>query len=113
MESTMNKMIELKTDIQIIKDKILSCKNKNITDSFKIEMTIMEELPELYEQYPYLIKKLLKNQDETYLNKFITELEGVVNGDQSLASVELKLGMELKQQFIDPVLEKNKKKSTK
>jgi len=44
------------------------------------------------------------------LNKFILELEGVVKGNQSLASVELKLGMELKQQFIDPVLEQNSKK---
>ncbi len=106
----MNKMVELKTDIQTIKNKIIECKNKNINDAFKIEMTIMEELPELYGQYPYLIKKLLKNEDETYLNKFLSELEGVVKGDQSLASVELKLGMELKQQFIDPVLEQNAKK---
>jgi hypothetical protein len=109
MESTINKMVELKTDIQTIKSKIIECKNKNVNDAFKIEMTIMEELPELYGQYPYLIKKLLKNEDETYLNKFLSELEGVVKGEQSLASVELKLGMELKQQFIDPVLEQNAK----
>jgi hypothetical protein len=109
MESTINKMVELKTDIQTIKSKIIECKNKNVTDAFKIEMTIMEELPELYGQYPYLIKKLLKNEDESYLNKFLSELEGVVKGEQSLASVELKLGMELKKQFIDPVLEQNAK----
>ena len=103
-------MDELKSNIQTIKNKIEECKNNNIIDPFSIEMNIMENLPELYSQYPYLIKKLLKDNDESYLNKFISELEGVVKGEQSLASVELRLGMELKQQFIDPVLEQNSKK---
>jgi hypothetical protein len=108
MESSVDKMTELKLDIQTIKNKINECKNKDITDGFIIEMTIMEELPELYTNYPFLIKKLLKNNsDDTYLNKFINELDGIVKGEQSLASVELKLGMELKQQFIDPILEQN------
>lgn len=111
MESSVNKMTELKLDIQTIKNKINECKNKDITDGFIIEMTIMEELPELYTNYPFLIKKLLKNNsDDIYLNKFINELDGIVKGEQSLASVELKLGMELKQQFIDPILEQNSKK---
>ena len=48
MESSVNKMTELKIDIQTIKNKIIECKNKDITDGFIIEMTIMEELPELY-----------------------------------------------------------------
>ena len=108
MESSVDKMTELKLDIQTIKNKINECKNKDITDGFIIEMTIMEELPELYTNYPFLIKKLLKNNsDDTYLNKFINELDSIVKGEQSLASVELKLGMELKQQFIDPILEQN------
>jgi hypothetical protein len=110
MESSMNKMVELKSDIQLIKNKIIECKNKNITDGFIIEMTIMEELPELYTNYPFLIKRLLKNENvDMYLDKFINELDGIAKGEQSLASVELKLGMELKQQFIDPILEQNNK----
>lgn len=103
-------MDELKSNIQTIKNKIEECKNNNIIDPFSIEMNIMENLPELYSQYPYLIKKLLKDNDESYLNKFISELEGVVKGEQSLASVELRLGMELKQQYIDPIIEQNSKK---
>ena len=103
-------MDELKSNIQTIKNKIEECRTNNITDAFSIEMNIMENLPELYSQYPYLIKKLLKDNDESYLNKFISELEGVVKGEQSLASVELRLGMELKQQYIDPIIEQNSKK---
>ena len=103
-------MDELKSNIQTIRNKIEECKNNNIIDPFSIEMNIMENLPELYSQYPYLIKKLLKDNDESYLNKFISELEGVVKGEQSLASVELRLGMELKQQYIDPIIEQNSKK---
>ena len=36
MESSMNKMVELKTDIETIKNKIIECKNNNNTDEFKI-----------------------------------------------------------------------------
>ena len=104
------KMDELKLDILTIKNKITECRNNNIIDAFMIEMNIMENLPDLYSQYPYLIKKLLKDNDESYLNKFISELEAVVKGNKSLSSVELKLGTELKQQFIDPILEQNTKK---
>ena len=52
-------MEELKSNIQTIKNKIAECRTNNITDPFSIEMNIMENLPELYSQYPYLIKKLL------------------------------------------------------
>ena len=53
------KLDNLKLDILAIKNKIAECRTNNITDAFSIEMNIMENLPELYSQYPYLIKKLL------------------------------------------------------
>lgn len=110
MEPNMSKMLSLKMDIQTIKNKIQECKNNNITDSFKMEMKIIEDLPELYDQYPGMIKRFTKYTDETILNKFLDALEMVIKGEKSLASVELELGMYLKERFVDPVLEENKRK---
>jgi hypothetical protein len=52
------------------------------------------------------------NPDKTciHLNKFLESLEKVVLGEQTLASTELKLGIELKTQFLDQILEENAKK---
>jgi len=102
----MDKVEELKRDIQNIKEKIEECKLKNKTDHFDIEMVIMTELPELYDQYPWLIKRLSKSTDDKWLNKFVDELESVTKGNKTLAAVELSLGNELKEEFIDPVVSK-------
>jgi len=103
----LQKLEELKKDIQLIKSKIEENKIKGITDSFKLELILLEELPDQYDQYPWLIKRLTKSDDDSYLNKFLESLENVALGKSSLAATELKLGTELKKQFIDPILEKN------
>jgi hypothetical protein len=102
----------LKKDIQLIKNKISECVSNKFTDCFDIEMKIMTELPEQYNDYPWLIKRLSKSNftDDKWLDKFISSLESVAKGESTLASVELKLGEELKQEYIDPILEKNKNK---
>ena len=97
---------ELKTDIELIKSKITECKNKNITDSFDIEMKLLQELPEQYNQYPWLIKRLCKSSNDEILNKFLEELEHVAKGDKSLGAVEMNLGLLLKEIFLDPVINK-------
>ena len=104
MASDMIKMVELKTDIHLIKEKIEEYKKNNIIDSFKIEMRLLEDLPEQYSNYPWLIKRLSKSTDHKYLDKFLESLEKVMNGEQSLASAELNLGLELKKEFIDPLI---------
>ena len=96
----LQKLEELKKDIQLIKSKIEENKKKGITDNFKLEMILLEELPDQYSQYPWLIKRLTKSEDESYLNKFLESLENVASGNSSLSAVELKLGTELKKQYI-------------
>ena len=103
----MDNMNNLKADIFLIKKKLAEYRKNNITDHFELEMKILEDLPEQYTNYPFLIKRLCKSEDETYLNKFIESLEQVSNGEKSLSSVELTLGLELKKVFIDPLINKN------
>jgi hypothetical protein len=80
-----------------------SVENKQKKDiiSFIVEMTVLKDLPDLYDNYTSLIKRLSKSDDYTILNKFMSELEHVSRGDKSMAGVELKLGMELKEKFYD------------
>lgn len=107
---TLQDFLEKKKNIQLIRDKLREYRTNGVKDSFELELKMMEELPEQYSEFPWLIKRLTKSEDETYLNKFLESLERVVMGEQSLASAELNLGLELKQQFIDPILNQNEQK---
>ena len=106
MEMDMEKFIEMKKDIETLKQKILECKLKGVTKPFDIEMTVLTDLPEIYDHHHSLVKRLSKSDDDTILNKFLDQIEQVIKGNQSLASTELNLGLELKRTFIDPLLEK-------
>ena len=105
----MEKFIQMKKDIDTLKKKIAECKLKGITKPFDIEMTILTELPEIYDHHHSLVKRLSKSEDDAILNKFLDQIEQVIKGHQSLASTELNLGLELKKTFIDPLLEKKEK----
>jgi lantibiotic modifying enzyme len=105
MESNGEGVDKLKIDIKIIKDKIEECRKKHYK-IFDTEMTIMTELPEQYDNYPWLIKMFSKCKDHeydsfiTYLNKMVSSLESVVKGDSTLAAVEMKLGQELFDKYV-------------
>jgi hypothetical protein len=105
MESDFQKIDELKKDMKELREAVAKCR-KDGKDGFDIEMTIMTDLPEIYEQYPFLVKRLSKSTDDSYLDKFLNAIDEVSRGEKSLASVELNLGLELKKKFIDSVLEK-------
>jgi hypothetical protein len=107
MESDLQKIEDLKKDMNIIRETVAKCRTEG-KDGFDIEMHVMTELPELYEQYPFLIKRLSKSTDDSYLDKFLKAIVEVSNGEKSLAAVELNLGLELKKKFIDSVLDKKK-----
>jgi hypothetical protein len=115
MESNVEGIDRLKFDIKTIKDKIEECKKKNLK-TFDTEMSIMTELPEQYDSYPWLIKMFSKCKDNEYesfilyLNKMVSSLESVIKGESTLASVEMKLGQELYDKYIaDKVKDLEKK----
>ena len=91
------------TNVQEIQE-IIS-QNPN-TDPFDFELKFMESHPEFYQQHPFLVKKLCKKEDISMLFKMLTNLDQVEKGEKSLASVELKLGDELANQYIYPKMDK-------
>lgn len=97
---------ELKTDFEIMSviESIKKCKeimNKlEPYDAFDAEMEIMTQLPKFYQDHPFLIKRLVRQEDMSFLFTMLRNLQQVQEGKQTLASTELKLGDELANKFI-------------
>jgi hypothetical protein len=93
----------VKQQVMVIQQYINKYPNK---DEFDLEMEIMESLPEFYEDYPFLVKKLCKRDDVSMLYTMIEKLEAVEKGDESLATVEYNLGNNLAEKYLQPVIDK-------
>ena len=90
----------IKTNIDNILNKIKDMEKNGIHDSFDHELEIMTVLPDFYSEYPFLVKKVCKKEDISFLHKMIDNLEQVQNVDKSLSSVEYNLGNELATKYI-------------
>lgn len=99
------KISDLKEKIKDVSSKIkeLSLENKSEVD---IEMYFFENDEKFYEEYPYLIKKLIKGGNMEFLDKMIDNLEKVESGEQGMAATELKLGEELANKYLYPNIKK-------
>tara|TARA_B100001093_G_scaffold482408_1_gene514023 strand:- start:517 stop:837 length:321 start_codon:yes stop_codon:yes gene_type:complete len=100
-------------NLNILKDKIKETqlkidelKEKNL-DEVEIELYFLENEEDFYGEYPYLIKKLIKGGNLDFLDKMISNLQKVEDGEQSLASTELKLGEELAEKYLYPHVKKD------
>lgn len=101
-------MEDIKKNIIQLQIKLKELKTMNITEPFDLEMAVLNCMPEFYDNYPSIVKRLCKEeiQDNTYLYKMLELLHDVEKGDKSLASVEYNLGEELAQKFVYPVVKK-------
>lgn len=101
-------MNTIEKDIEILCKRLDTLRNMGIDDSFDLEMDIMNNMSEFYENFPSIVKRLCRetNQDNAYLYKMISLLKDVEKGEKSLAGVELTLGNELAEKFVYPVVNK-------
>ena len=105
LKSTFN-ILWVKENVKNISEKINNMELEGIKDPFDFEMAIMESHPEFYQHHPFLVKKLCKRDELSMLHKMLDQLEKVELGNRSLAGVELKLGEELANQYLYPVVNK-------
>jgi hypothetical protein len=105
LKSTFN-ILWVKENVKNISEKINNMELEGINDPFDFEMAIMESHPEFYQHHPFLVKKLCKRDELSMLHKMLDQLEKVELGNRSLAGVELKLGEELANQYLYPVVNK-------
>lgn len=103
-------IIWIRENVKAVSDKINQMELEGTTDPFDFEMAIIESHPEFYQSHPFLVKRLCKRGDMSMLYKMLEQLEKVESGNKSLAGVELNLGEELANQYLYPVVNKNKKK---
>jgi len=99
---------EIKNNIQILEQHVKELKTQGITDSFDLEIKLIELMPEFYDLYPSIVKRFCRpdsdKQDNTYLFKMLGLIGQVKTGEKSLASVEMNLGEELAQKFVYPIV---------
>ena len=101
-------MKTIEQNLEIFKLRLEQLRLSGIEEPFDLEMDIMNTMPEFYENFPSIVKRLCreKNQDNTYLYKMISLLKDVEKGERSLSGVELSLGNELAEKFVYPVVNK-------
>lgn len=92
---------EIKKKIEESK-KIIDEMKKDSKTSVDIEAFFFKNDELFYNRYPYLIKMLIKNDNLEMLDKMLENMSQVENGNQSLASTELKLGTELADKYNLP-----------
>lgn len=65
---------------------------------------------EFNEKYPTLMKKIVNGDDLKYLEKMLDAMESIKNNEVSKEEAEKVLGEELAEEYIYPLVNKNKKK---
>jgi hypothetical protein len=98
----------IEQNLEIFKVRLEQLRLGGIEDPFDLEMDIMNTMPEFYENFPSIVKRLCreKDQDNSYLYKMISLLKDVEQGERSLSGVEVTLGNELAEKFVYPVVNK-------
>jgi hypothetical protein len=90
---------EIKEKVQLITEKVNELRSNNVSN-IEIESYFFNNEEALYQKYPFLIKKIIKNDNLDFLDKMVSNLQMVETGDQTFASTELKLGEELAKEYL-------------
>jgi hypothetical protein len=98
----------IKEHISKINEYVKEEKIKGKYDNLDYELGIMDKYPEFYQSYPYLVKKVCRGEDLDMLEIMFKNLEVVESGKESFTNVETKLGQNLANQYLDPVVNKQK-----
>lgn len=101
----------IRVKIILLEKRLNELRESGITDSFDLELKIIDEMTEFYDTYPSIVKRLCRsaNQDNDFLFKMIETLEKVNNGEKSLATAEMQLGEELAEKYLYPIVKKETK----
>jgi soluble cytochrome b562 len=90
----------IRDKITLIKNFVLELNKKGITDELEIELKVMDEFKEFQTQYPFLVKKICKNDNISFLYKMLEQLDVVESGQNSFIDVEKDLANTLAEQYL-------------
>lgn len=98
--------MNVRDQIKQIQEFVETIKDRNYMQR---EIAIADKFPEFWDKYPFLVKKLVKdNQDLSMLEIMLSKIEKIDKGETSMAAVEYDLGNKLANQYLTPVLDKDK-----
>ena len=83
---------EMKTELIV---KLLETKSYG-----RIEGKLSEKFPEFAEKYPFLLKKIAKNENIEYLYKMIEGIKEIEIGNKTMEQVEKSLGEGLADKYL-------------
>ena len=66
----------------------------------RAEGKLAEKFPLFATNYPFLLKKIVKNEDIEYLYKMLDNLKQVEQGNKKLEDVEMNLGENLAEKYL-------------
>lgn len=91
--------MDLKKDVAEIKLNIDLIKAEGTIVPYHIELTFLERHPELYDKYPFLVKKICTGENLEMLNKMLNSIDKIEKGADKFEE-EKKLGEELGEKYI-------------
>ena len=94
-----NENINLKKVVADMKVNVEVIKAEGLTDPFKVELQYLERHPEQYDKYPFLIKKIIKNEDLSVLDKMLESVDKINKGSDKFEE-EKKLGKILEKKYV-------------
>lgn len=100
------KTVDIEEKVKQIQNRIHELKKQGIVEEMELENKIYEEVPEFYDEYPFLVKKIISGGDMSFLYKMLATLNNVQNGKKSFAGAELELGKKLANDYLYPAVQK-------
>jgi len=91
--------MDLKKDVAEIKLNIDLIKAEGTTVPYHIELAFLERYPELYDKYPFLVKKICTGENLEMLNKMLNSIDKIEKGADKFEE-EKKIGEELGEKYI-------------
>jgi len=100
------KIVNIQEKVKQIQHRVAELKKQGTVEEMELENKIYDEIPEFYDEYPFLVKKIISGGDISFLYKMLSTLDNVQNGKKSFAGAELELGKNLANNYLYPAVQK-------
>ena len=98
--------MDIKKSVESIKLNINLIKAEGVSGNFEIELAFLERYPELYDKFPFLVKKIISGENLEMLEKMLASIDNISKGNDKFEE-EVKLGKILEKKYIQKDSEKS------
>ena len=91
--------MDIKKSVESIKLNVSLIKAEGVSGDFEIELAFLERFPDLYEKFPFLVKKIISGENLEMLDKMLSSIDNISKGKDKFEE-EVKLGKILEKKYI-------------